>query len=130
MKSAMSSESPASALEVALTATLGQGEQDALFLALATGEIVLPQMEEDPAGEGLTLPYIERMGTRYALVFSSRQRLAEFGLDPHGVVTMRGDQLAAAWPQDEEIWLAIDPGTDHSAALSPQSVRELAALGS
>lgn len=125
----MSSENPPSDLEVALEATLRQGEQDALFLALATGEIVVPHMAGDPSGEGLTLPYVERMGTRYALVFSSHRRLHEFGLEPYDVVTMRGDQLAAVWPQDEEIWLAIDPGTAHGAALSPESVRELTTLG-
>lgn len=119
----MSAETPTSELEAALVATVDQDEQDALFLALATGEIVLPQMGTTPPDQEIILPFIDRLGRHYALAFSSRQRLAEFGLDPQDVVMMRGDRLAQAWPRYEEVWLAIDPGTEHGAALSPGSVR-------
>lgn len=124
----MSAQTPSSELEAALVASLEDDSHDALYLAMATGEIVIPQMGKAPPEQEVMLPFVERLGMVYALVFSSHERLAESDLEPRDVVTMRGDKLAQAWPRHEDVWLAIDPGTDHGAALSPASVRRLASF--
>ncbi len=54
--------------------------------------------------------------------------MTDFGLEPRQVVTMRGDLLATAWPDDEGMWLAVDPGSEHTVTLAPDDVRKLASL--
>ncbi|SNR34878.1 SseB protein N-terminal domain-containing protein [Haloechinothrix alba] len=124
----MSDDTPATGLEAALAATAGQDIDDALLLTLAVGEFAVPNMSADPERDELTLPFIERLGIRYALVFTSRQRVEEFGLESYEVVTMTGELLGAAWPLDEDVWLAIDAASDHGAMLSPEKVRSLRSM--
>lgn len=122
----MTAENPS--IESALSALQEQDDQAGFLQALAHGEVIVPQLES--AGSDVQLPYVEEQGTRYVVAFSSEQRLADSGIDAESSVSMRGAELSAAWPSEDELWLAINPGTDQGVALPPDAVRALSSLGS
>lgn len=125
----MAADNPAPDVESALS-KLGEHDDQSDFLeTLAAGEIVLPQMEPVDSEEGMKLPFIEQEGTRYVLVFSTQDRLTESGIDAQETVTLSGGQLGAAWPEEEDLWLAINPGSDASVAVPPEAVRSLSSMG-
>lgn len=125
----MAAENPTPNVESAL-ATLSEEDDQAQFLRiLAEGDILLPQLEPVDPEEGMKLPFIEQEGTRYVLVFSSQERLTESGIEVQDTVTMSGGQLGASWP-DEELWLAINPGSEQSVAVPPDAVRALPSMQS
>lgn len=115
-------------VESALTTLTEQEDQTGFLRALASGDVVLPQLEPVDPNEGMKLPYIEQEGTRYVLVFSSQDRLSESGIEAEDTVTMSGGQLASAWPDEEELWLAINPGSEQSVAVPPDAVRALPSM--
>lgn len=115
-------------VESALAALEEQEDQSGFLQTLASGEVVLPQMEPVDPEEGMKLPFVEQEGTRYVLVFSSRQRLDDSGIEPQDTVTMSGGQLGSVWPEGEELWLAINPGSERSVALPPDAVRSLPSM--
>lgn len=125
----MAADNPRPDVESALTSLTEESDQRDFLETVAAGEIVLPQMQanDDPEG-GVQLPYVEQEGTNYVLAFSTQQRFTESGIEAEGTVTVNGAQLASAWPDDEELWLAINPGSEQSVALPPDAVRALPSL--
>lgn len=119
---------PSPDIESALTELHEHNDQAGFLQSLAAGEVVLPQMELTQPEEGVKLPFIEQEGTRYVLAFSSEQRLTESGIGAASSIAMRGAELGAAWPQGEELWLAINPGSEEGATLPPDAVRALPTL--
>lgn len=118
-------------VDAALTALHENSDQSTFLHALAHGQIVLPQTQDSESAEGVALPYIEQEGKRYVLAFSSQQHLDEAGIDVAGSVAMSGAELASMWPQEEELWLALNPTSEQGASLPPDVVRSLTgALGS
>lgn len=122
----MTAENPD--VEAALDALQERDDQSGFLQALAHGEVIVPQLES--TGSDVQLPYVEEQGTRYVVAFSSAQRLSDSGIEAETSVTLRGAELSAAWPSDEELWLAVNPGTDQGVALPPDAVRALSTLGS
>lgn len=115
-------------VESALSNLSEQDDQAGFLRTLAAGEVLLPQMEPVDPEEGMKLPYIEQEDTRYVLVFSTEDRLNESGIEVHDTVTLSGGQLGAAWPDEEELWLAINPGSEQSVAVPPDAVRALPSM--
>lgn len=113
-------------IESALSALQDQDDQAGFLEALAHGEVVVPQLES--AGSDVQLPFVEEEGTRYVVAFSSEQRLADSGINAEGSVSFRGTELSSAWPAEEDLWLAINPGTAQGVALPPDAVRALSSL--
>lgn len=122
----MTADNPTPDVEVALSDLQERNDQANFLQTLANAEVVVPQLES--AGSDVQLPFVEQDGTRYVVAFSSEQRLADSGIDAEGSVTMRGAELSSAWPTEEELWLAINPGSEHGVALPPDAVRALAAM--
>lgn len=123
----MAAENPTPNVESALTSLSEQDDQAEFLRILAEGDVLLPQLEPVDPEEGMKLPFIEQEGTRYVLVFSSQERLTESGIEVQDTVTMNGGQLGASWP-DEELWLAINPGSEQSVAVPPDAVRALPSM--
>lgn len=123
----MAAENPTPNVESALTSLSEQDDQTQFLRTLAEGDVLLPQLEPVDPEEGMKLPFIEQEGTRYVLVFSSQERLNESGIEVQDTVTMSGGQLGASWP-DEELWLAINPGSEQSVAVPPDAVRALPSM--
>ncbi|MQA83443.1 MAG: hypothetical protein GEV03_02120 [Streptosporangiales bacterium] len=119
----MAADNPIADLDAALTALREQDDQDGFVHALAHGEVVVPQLE--PADADLQLPFVEEEGTRYVVAFSSEQRLADSGIDAEDSVALSGSELSAVWPAEGELWLAINPGSDHGVAVSPDTIRAI-----
>ena len=105
-----------------------QAEAEAMLEQLAGSVAFLPQ--EVPEGaeappEGMIgLPVVEEDGTSYVPVFLTEETLVGAGADPATAVSIPLAQLAAGWP-DDDLWLAIDPGTEGGLALPPDVVRAL-----
>lgn len=123
----MAAENPTPNVESALTSLSEQDDQAEFLRILAEGDVLLPQLEPVDPEEGMKLPFIEQEGTRYVLVFSSQERLTESGIEVQDTVTMNGGQLGASWP-DEDLWLAINPGSEQSVAVPPDAVRALPSM--
>ena len=108
-----------------------QAEAQALLQQLAASTALLPQEVPEgtePPPEGtLALPVIEQDGTHYVPVFTSQEALVSAGADPDQAVPVPVAQLAAGWPADD-LWLAVDPATDHGVTLPPDVVRMLPQL--
>jgi hypothetical protein len=108
-----------------------QAEAQALLQQLAASTALLPQevpegAERPPEGT-LALPVIEQDGTQYVPLFTSQAALVAAGADPDQAVSVPVAQLAAGWPADD-LWLAVDPATDHGVTLPPDVVRMLPQL--
>jgi hypothetical protein len=108
-----------------------QAEVQALLQQLAASIALLPQETPegvDPPPEGsIALPVIEQDGTQYVAVFTSEEALVTAGADPESAIEVSVAQLASGWPSDD-LWLAVDPATDHGLTLPPDVVRALPGL--
>jgi hypothetical protein len=108
-----------------------QAEAQALLQQLAASTALLPQEVPDgaePPPEGtVALPVIEQDGTQYVPVFTTQEALVSAGADPDQAVAVPVAQLAAGWPADD-LWMAVDPATEHGVTLPPDVVRMLPGL--
>jgi hypothetical protein len=107
---------------------MAAGDTDAVMRAVATSEVVVPQTplapgEEAPEGS-LSLPVIEQDGTQYVPVFTSQTVMQSAAPDLGDAVSVPAAQLGANWPSDE-LWLAVNPGTEDGLTLPPDAVRSL-----
>ena len=104
--------------------------EQALLEELATSIAFLPQDgladgESHPDGS-IAIPVIEQDGTQYVPVFTSEETLRSAGAAPESAVGLPLADLAANWPS-EELWLAVDPGSENGLSMPPQAVQALAA---
>ncbi len=112
-----------------LTAPTSEAEAQALLQNLATSIALLPQEGmadgETPPDGAIAIPVIEQDGTQYVPVFTSEAALQAAGADPGPAVRMPVAELAANWPA-EDLWLAINPGSEDGLTLPPEAVQALA----
>lgn len=108
-----------------------QAQTQAVLQSLAASTALLPQEVPDgaePPPQGtVALPVIEQDGTTYVPVFTSQEALVSAGADPQQALAVPVAQLAAGWP-DDDLWMAVDPSTDHGLTLPPDVVRMLPQL--
>ena len=114
--------------ESAISAGMASGDTDAVMRAVANSDVVVPQADV-PAGEeapegSLSLPVIEQDGTSYVPVFTSERTMNEAAPDIEDAVTVAAADLAANWPS-EDLWLAVNPGSEDGLTLPPDAVRSL-----
>ncbi len=114
-----------------LTAPTTEAEAQALLQAIATSVALLPQEGmsdgETPPEGSIAIPVIEQDGTQYVPVFTSEASLQAAGADPGPAVRMPVAELAANWPA-ENLWMAIDPGSEGGLTLPPEAVQALASF--
>jgi hypothetical protein len=110
----------------AIAAGMASGHTDAVMRAVASSEVIVPQAAEaDDAPDGaLSLPVIEQDGTSYVPVFTSEASMHEAAPDIDDAVTVAAAALGANWPSDD-LWLAVNPGTEGGLTLPPDAVKSL-----
>ena len=115
-------------VESAIAAAMAAGDSDAVMRAVAVSEVVVPQAPggvPEETGEGsVALPVIEQDGTSYVPVFTSAATMSEAAPDVTDAVTVSAAELGANWP-GEDLWLAVNPGTEDGVTLPPEAVRSL-----
>ena len=114
--------------ESAIAAGMASGDTDAVMRAVANSEVVVPQAEV-PVGEeapegSLSLPVIEQDGTSYVPVFTSEATMNSAAPELEQAVAVSAAELGANWPA-EDLWLAVNPGTEDGLTLPPDAVRSL-----
>jgi hypothetical protein len=115
--------------EAAIAAGMAAEDTESVMRAIATTEVVVPQA---PSADGdlpdgsISLPVIEQDGTSYVPVFTSEATMAAAAPDIEDAVSVNAAELAANWPSDD-LWLAINPGTEDGLTLPPDAVRSLPA---
>jgi hypothetical protein len=115
--------------EAVIAAGMASGDTDAVMRAVAGSEVVVPQVA-DAAGQddlpdgSISLPVIEQDGTSYVPVFTSEATMATAAPDIQDAVSVSAAELAANWPSDD-LWLAVNPGTEDGLTLPPDAVRSL-----
>lgn len=67
---------------------------------------------------------IEQAGTSYVPVFTSEATMKQAAPDIDGAVSVPVAVLSANWPSDE-LWLAVNPGTEAGLTLPPDAVKSL-----
>ena len=72
----------------------------------------------------ISLPVIEQDGTSYVPVFTSETTMASAAPDIEDAVSVSAAELGANWPSDE-LWMAVNPGTEDGLTLPPDAVRSL-----
>ena len=113
--------------EAAIAAGMAAEDTESVMRAIATTEVVVPQA---PSADGdlpdgsISLPVIEQDGTSYVPVFTSEATMAAAAPDIEDAVSVNAAELAANWPSDD-LWLAINPGTEDGLTLPPDAVRSL-----
>lgn len=116
--------------EAVIAAGMAAGDTESVMRAVATAEVVVPQAAgTDPSGVpdgSISLPVIEQDGTSYVPVFTSESTMATAAPDIEDAVSVKAAELAANWP-DDELWLAVNPGTEDGLTLPPDAVRSLPA---
>ena len=114
--------------EAVIAAGMAAGDTDAVMRAVAASEVVVPQTAEasetDLPDGSISLPVIEQDGTSYVPVFTSESTMAAAAPDIDEAVSVSAAELAANWPSDD-LWLAVNPGTDDGLTLPPDAVRAL-----
>ena len=115
-------------IESAISAGMASGDTDAVMRAVANSEVVVPQAavapgEEAPEGS-LSLPVIEQDGTSYVPVFTSEATMNSAAPELGDAVSVSAAQLGANWPSDD-LWLAVNPGTEEGLTLPPDAVKSL-----
>jgi hypothetical protein len=114
--------------EAVIAAGMASGDTESVMRAVATAEIVVPQApsaDADGVPDGsISLPVIEQDGTSYVPVFTSESTMATAAPDIEDAVSVNAAELAANWP-DDELWLAVNPGTEDGLTLPPDAVRSL-----
>jgi hypothetical protein len=116
--------------ESAISAGMASGDTEAVMRAVANSDIVVPQAsvapgEEAPEGS-LSLPVIEQDGTSYVPVFTSEETMHSAAPELGDAVAVSAAELGANWPSDD-LWLAVNPGTEDGLTLPPDAVRSLPA---
>ena len=96
--------------------------------AVAASEVVVPQAagagDTDLPDGSISLPVIEQDGTSYVPVFTSEATMASAAPDIEDAVQVSAAELGANWPSDD-LWLAVNPGTEDGLTLPPDAVRSL-----
>jgi hypothetical protein len=114
--------------ESAIAAGMAAGDSEAVMRAVAGSEVVVPQAadttSEERAQGSISLPVIEQDGTSYVPVFTSQRTMNEAAPDIEDAITVAAADLAASWPSDD-LWLAVNPGTEDGLTLPPDAVRSL-----
>ena len=114
--------------EAVIAAGMAAGDTEAVMRAVAASEVVVPQTAEasetDLPDGSISLPVIEQDGTSYVPVFTSESTMAAAAPDIDEAVSVSAAELAANWPSDD-LWLAVNPGTDDGLSLPPDAVRAL-----
>ena len=114
-------------VESAIAAGMASGDIDAVMRAVASIDVMVPQAggadAEAPEG-ALSLPVIEQDGTSYVPVFTSEATMKLAAPDMDGAVSVPVAALGANWPSDE-LWLAVNPGTEGGLTLPPDAVKSL-----
>ena len=115
-------------VESAIAAGMASGDTDAVMRAVANSEVVVPQAavtpgEEAPEGS-LSLPVIEQDGTSYVPVFTSEATMNSAAPELGDAVAVSAAELGANWPSDD-LWLAVNPGTEEGLTLPPDAVKSL-----
>ena len=112
--------------ESAIAAGMAAGDTEAVMRAVAASDVVVPQTGS-AGGEGaapdgsISLPVIEQDGTSYVPVFTSESTMAATASSMSGAAAA---ELGANWPSDD-LWLAVNPGTEDGLTLPPDAVRSL-----
>jgi hypothetical protein len=114
--------------EAVIAAGMAAGDTEAVMRAVAASEVVVPQTADAadnalPDGS-ISLPVIEQDGTSYVPVFTSEDTMAAAAPDIEDAVTVNAAELGANWPSDD-LWLAVNPGTEDGLTLPPDAVRSL-----
>ena len=114
--------------ESAISAGMASGDTDAVMRAVANSDVVVPQANVPPGGEApegsLSLPVIEQDGTSYVPVFTSEATMNSAAPELEEAVAVSAAELGANWPSDD-LWLAVNPGTEDGLTLPPDAVRSL-----
>jgi hypothetical protein len=113
--------------ESAIAAGMAAGDTEAVMRAVAASDVVVPQAggPDGAAPDGsISLPVIEQDGTSYVPVFTSEATMAAAAPDIEDAVSVSASELAANWPSDD-LWLAVNPGTEDGLTLPPDAVRSL-----
>ncbi len=114
-------------VESAIAAGMASGDTEAVMRAVASIEVMVPQAggSTDNMPDGaLSLPVIEQDGTSYVPVFTSEAAMNLAAPDIDGAVSVPVAALSANWPSDE-LWLAVNPGTEGGLTLPPDAVKAL-----
>ncbi|SNR34873.1 SseB protein N-terminal domain-containing protein [Haloechinothrix alba] len=122
----MATENPWPDIEAALEAARERDDRAGFLRILAVGKVVLPQLQSVEQAKGWRLPIYETDDRRCVMAFSSQERLADSGVDAVETITTTGTELSQAWPQDEELWLAINLGSESAALVPPDVMRAMA----
>jgi hypothetical protein len=113
--------------ESAIAAGMAAGDTEAVMRAVAASEVVVPQAaaagDQVPDGS-ISLPVIEQDGTSYVPVFTSETTMNAAAPDIDQAVSVSAAELGANWPS-EDLWLAVNPGTEDGLTLPPDAVRSL-----
>ena len=124
---AMASANGTAPVESAIAAGMASGDTDAVMRAVASLEVMVPQTgasgDDTPDGT-ISLPVIEQDGTSYVPVFTSQATMNQAAPDLDGAVSVPVAALGANWPSDE-LWLAVNPGTEGGLTLPPDAVKSL-----
>jgi hypothetical protein len=119
---------PSQPTESAISAGMAAGDTEAVMRAVAAADVVVPQAAGSgggPASDGsISLPVIEQDGTSYVPVFTSEDTMHEAAPDLEDAVSVSAAELGANWPS-EDLWLAVNPGTEDGLTLPPDAVRSL-----
>ena len=114
--------------EAVIAAGMAAGDTETVMRAVAAAEVVVPQAASagaDGVPDGsISLPVIEQDGTSYVPVFTSESTMATAAPDIEDAVSVNAAELAANWPGDD-LWLAVNPGTEDGLTLPPDAVRSL-----
>lgn len=113
--------------ETAIAAGMAAGDTEAVMRAVAAIQVVVPQAaatEEASPDGSISLPVIEQDGTSYVPVFTSEAAMTQAAPDIGDAVTVSAAELGANWPSDD-LWLAVNPGTEEGLTLPPDAVRSL-----
>jgi hypothetical protein len=117
-------------VETAIAAGMAAGDIDAVMRAVAAVEVMVPQAgasdasDDDMPDGALSLPVIEQEGTSYVPVFTSEATMNTAAPDLDGAVSVPVAALGANWPSDD-LWLAVNPGTEGGLTLPPDAVKAL-----
>jgi hypothetical protein len=114
-------------VETAIAAGMASGDIGAVMRVVASIEVMVPQAgaaADDMPDGALSLPVIEQDGTSYVPVFTSEAAMNQAAPDLDGAVSVPVVALSANWPSDE-LWLAVNPGTEGGLTLPPDAVKSL-----
>ncbi|MDQ1585080.1 MAG: hypothetical protein QOJ49_1232 [Actinomycetota bacterium] len=114
--------------ERAIAEGMAAGDTEAVMRAVANSEVVVPQAAVTPGDEApdgsLSLPVIEQDGTQYVPVFTSEASMSKGAPELSEAVAVSAAELGANWPSDD-LWLAVNPGTEEGLTLPPDAVKSL-----